>query len=140
MKNLNIFEVHCKIWFLGRGVTKNQYRSGGLPKKRGGGVWTVCRFKWGLARERGVVFLRGVILQCTLWGLTKPSGVLLTRILHQFSYIALTHQATLFRNMCMCKCVGRVGPFSKRLVKMVVRDFHKVNRWLMEVVQILFLS
>ena len=30
---------------------------GGLPKR---GAWTVCRFKGGLARKRGVVFLRGV--------------------------------------------------------------------------------
>ena len=37
-------------------VTKNQCRGGGLPKK---GAWTVCRFKGGLIRKKGVMFLRG---------------------------------------------------------------------------------
>ena len=40
------------------GVTKNQYGEE-LAKK--GGAWKVCRFKrgGGLARKRGLVFLRG---------------------------------------------------------------------------------
>ena len=54
---------------------KNQYRGGGLPKKGGwvgGGAWIVCRFKGGLARKRGVVFLRGVdILMHTMYLLTR---------------------------------------------------------------------
>ena len=54
MKNFNILGVHWTIWFLGGWFTKNQ--GGGLPKK---GDWTVCRFRGCLAREEGVVFLRG---------------------------------------------------------------------------------
>ena len=34
MKNVNILGVHWKIRLLG-GVSKNQYRGGGLPKKGG---------------------------------------------------------------------------------------------------------
>ena len=48
-------------------ITKNSKR--GLPKK-GGGAWTVCRFKKGggwLGKKKGVVFLRGELIpQCTL--------------------------------------------------------------------------
>ena len=38
---------------------------GGMPKK---GAWTVCRFKGGgwLGKKKRVVFLRGLIPQCTL--------------------------------------------------------------------------
>ena len=43
MKNFNVFGVHWKIRFLG-GLMKNQYR-GGNCLKRGGGAWTVCRFR-----------------------------------------------------------------------------------------------
>ena len=59
-----------KSWLLG-GFTKNQYIGGEIVWK-GGGAWTVCRFKgWGsLAKKRGMVILRGggVIPLCTLWG------------------------------------------------------------------------
>ena len=56
IKNLNITGVHQKIQFLGRGgVTKNQYIGGNCLKR---GTWTVCRFNGGLAKIRGVVFLR----------------------------------------------------------------------------------
>ena len=47
--------------FRGDGVTKNQYRGGGVLKK-GGVVSSVCRFKWGrggLGKNKGVLFLRG---------------------------------------------------------------------------------
>ena len=61
IKIFNTLGVHWKIWLLGGEFTKKQYR-GGLPKKgrlgqfadlRGGGGG-------GLARKRGMLFLRGV--------------------------------------------------------------------------------
>ena len=55
MKNFNIMEVHWKIQFLGRGGYEKQYMWGELPKK---GAWTVCRFKRGLGKKRGVMFLK----------------------------------------------------------------------------------
>ena len=57
MKNFNILGVHGKIRVLGGGFTKNQYRGGGDCVK--GKVWTVCQFKGGLARKKGMVLLRG---------------------------------------------------------------------------------
>ena len=45
-----------------------------LQKK---GVWTVCRFKKGLGKKEGVVFLRG--------GLETPIHTMMTKVLHQFS-------------------------------------------------------
>ena len=56
MKKFNIFGVHWKIRLLG-GFTKNQIEGGRLPQK---GDWTVCRFKRGLGKKQGVVFLRRV--------------------------------------------------------------------------------
>ena len=53
MKNFNIFGVHQTVWLSGGGSQKTR---GGLPKK---GAWTVCRFRGHLAKEKGVVFLRG---------------------------------------------------------------------------------
>ena len=45
-----------KNWaFKGGGVHETPIQREGLPKKR---AWTVCRFKGGLARKRGVMFLR----------------------------------------------------------------------------------
>ena len=42
---------------------KNEYRGGNCLKTVGGGgeggAWTLCRFNGGLARKRGMVFLRG---------------------------------------------------------------------------------
>ena len=35
----------------------SQKIEGRMPIKGG---WTVCRFKWGLGKKEGVVFLRGV--------------------------------------------------------------------------------
>ena len=59
MKNFDLFGFHWKMWVLGGGgFTKNQCR-GGFPKK-GGGAWTVCRFKGGGITRKRVVFLRGV--------------------------------------------------------------------------------
>ena len=57
MKNLNILGVHWKIRILVRGFTKKQYREGDCPKR---GAWTICKFKRGLGKKEGVVFLRGV--------------------------------------------------------------------------------
>ena len=58
MTNFNIFRVHGKIQVLEGGLTKNRYTGEDCLKRR---AWTVCRFKkGGLARKRGVVFLRGV--------------------------------------------------------------------------------
>ena len=45
-------------------LTKNQYIRWNCLKR---GAWAVCRFKWGLGKKEEVVFLRGVISQCTLW-------------------------------------------------------------------------
>ena len=56
MKNVNIFEVHWKIWHLGGGVLESQY-IGGIAYK--GGAWTVCCFKGSLARKRGWYFKVG---------------------------------------------------------------------------------
>ena len=57
MKNFNTMGVHCKTQFLGEGrLQKNQYIEGNCLKR---GAWTVCRFKEGLAKKRGVGFFRG---------------------------------------------------------------------------------
>ena len=60
MKNLNIFVVHWKIWFLDgwRIHEKKQYTGGNCLK---GGPWTFCRFKGGLLgkKEGGGVFEGG---------------------------------------------------------------------------------
>ena len=55
MKNFNILGLHWKIWLLGGGFTKNQYRRGrgGYLKRR---ARTVCWFKGGLAGKRGWCF------------------------------------------------------------------------------------
>ena len=53
MKSFDILGVHWKIRLLGGKFTKNQDR-GGLPKRgRGGGAWTVYRFKGGGKKEGG---------------------------------------------------------------------------------------
>ena len=58
IKNFNILEVHWKIWLLGRGFTKNQYRVGRLPKN--GGLWQFVDLTGGTQEERGGgVFLMG---------------------------------------------------------------------------------
>ena len=41
------------LTFRGGGVPKNQYRAEDCLKRGGGGAWTVCWFKGGLARKRG---------------------------------------------------------------------------------------
>ena len=46
MKNFNVFGVYGKIGVLEGGCSKNQY-IGKDCLKRGGGAWTVCRFKGG---------------------------------------------------------------------------------------------
>ena len=44
---------------MGGSQKTNIVRGKGLPKKGGGGSWTVCRFKDGeLGKKEGVVFLR----------------------------------------------------------------------------------
>ena len=50
--------VHQTLRYLGggSGFTKNQY-IGGIDKKEG--AWTICRFKRGLGKNLGVMFLRG---------------------------------------------------------------------------------
>ena len=56
MKYFSIMGVHWKIQFLGgRGVLEKAIYRGELPKK----AWAACRFKGGLAKKMGVVFLRG---------------------------------------------------------------------------------
>ena len=44
---------------------KNQYIGEEMTKGVGEN-WTVCRFKRELGKKEGVVFLRGLISQCTL--------------------------------------------------------------------------
>ena len=58
MKNFNILVVHLKIQLLGGGLENPIYMGNCLKR----GAWTVCWFKGGggLARKRGVVFLREV--------------------------------------------------------------------------------
>ena len=56
MKIFNIFLVHRKIWVLGVVHEKKQY-IGGIGQIVDGG----------LGKKEGVVFLRGLISQCTLW-------------------------------------------------------------------------
>ena len=58
MKNFNIFGVHGKIPFLRGGVNKKPIQRGELPKKVGG-LGQFADLGWGLARKRGVAFLRG---------------------------------------------------------------------------------
>ena len=55
MKNFNIFGVQWKIRLLG-GLTKNQYRGGGLPNK--GGLAQFADLRGGLGKKDRVVFLR----------------------------------------------------------------------------------
>ena len=51
MKSFNILGIHWKIWLLGGGgLTKNQYRGGGLPKKGSLGQFANLRGTW---QERG---------------------------------------------------------------------------------------
>ena len=58
MKNLNILGVHGKIRVLeGQFHEKPIYRGDCL--KRGGGVWTVCRFKGGLGKKEGGGVFKG---------------------------------------------------------------------------------
>ena len=59
-KDLNIFWGLLKNQLLGGGFTKNQHDC--LKK----GSWTFCRFKRRVVKKHGVVFLRGLIPQCTL--------------------------------------------------------------------------
>ena len=67
MKNFNILSFHWKIQLIGGEFTKNRYRRR-MPKRGGGGGWTVCRFKGGAWQERGGgVFWGGVILWCIIW-------------------------------------------------------------------------
>ena len=73
MKNLNIFGVHWKIWFLvGIGVTKNQYRGGDCLKV---GDCTVFRFRGGLGQkgEGGIFENGGLVPQCILRTTQKKS-------------------------------------------------------------------
>ena len=55
------FEITEKSVFFGGGgvVTKTQYMGGGELPKKGGGAWTISRFRGGLGKKDGVVFLRG---------------------------------------------------------------------------------
>ena len=54
------------------GPQKNQYIEGNCLKR---GAWTVCRFKWGLAKKSRVGFLRGVDI---------PMQIMYTRYPHTF--------------------------------------------------------
>ena len=61
MKNFNILRVHGKMRVLGFFLQKANIL-GDCQKKRGGGVWTVCRFKGGGGlgmKEGGGVFEGG---------------------------------------------------------------------------------
>ena len=61
---------------------KSKCRGEGVDKKtmyrgrclNGEGGWTVCRFNRVLGEKERVVFLRGLILQCTLWVRWKDGG------------------------------------------------------------------
>ena len=57
MKNFNILGFHCKIQLLGGEFTKKWYR-GGIAGKGGHGQFADLR-GGGLARKRGVMYLRG---------------------------------------------------------------------------------
>ena len=52
----------------GEGVTKNQYRAGGLPKKEGLGQFANLR---GVGKKGGGVFEGGLMPQCTLCKMRK---------------------------------------------------------------------
>ena len=56
IKNFNILGVHQKIRRLGGDLAKNRYRGEDCLNT---GAWTVCRFKGGLGKKKGVVFLTG---------------------------------------------------------------------------------
>ena len=60
MKNFNILGVQWKIWLLGGEFTKNNIAGGDCLKKEGLNSFKIERGGGGgLARKRGVVFLRG---------------------------------------------------------------------------------
>ena len=77
MKNVNIFEVHWKIWHLGGGLGKPIYRGDCLQRGGGLGQFVVLRGAW---QERGGGILRWVdILMPTIC--TVPwSGIIFTII------------------------------------------------------------
>ena len=55
-RNFNIMRVHWKIQVLGGGgAHKKTYIYRWDCLKKGGGAWTVCRFKRGLGKRRGGV-------------------------------------------------------------------------------------
>ena len=57
----------------GEGVhKKTMYRGGGCLNGEGG--WAVCRFNRVLCEKERVVFLRGLIPQCTLWVRWEDGG------------------------------------------------------------------
>ena len=66
MKILIFWGFTEKSNFQGGGFAKTNIEMGDCLKRW---AWKVFRFKGGLARKRGMVFLRGegLILQCTLW-------------------------------------------------------------------------
>ena len=58
-ENFSFIGVHWKIQFLGGGFTKNQY-IGGIAWK-GGGAWTVCKFKGErIGKKEGELWVRVV--------------------------------------------------------------------------------
>ena len=74
MKHFNIFGVHWKIWFSKGGQEKPKYWGDCL--KRGGGAWTVFRFKGRAWQEGGGGVFEvglipnvhyGIILLSSLW-------------------------------------------------------------------------
>ena len=69
VKNFNFWGGSLRnLTFRERGSRKTNIE-GRLPRKGGGGAWTVCRYKrGGLGKKEGVVFFKGVLIpQCTLW-------------------------------------------------------------------------
>ena len=59
------------------GFMKNQYRRGRLPKKGRLGQFTDLRGRLGIARKRGVMFLKGIE--------TPMHTIILFPVKHQFS-------------------------------------------------------
>ena len=82
MKNFNILGVHWKIWLL-RGSSWKTNIERGLPKKRGLGQFEDLRGGGGLARKRGVVPLRGVLLWCALCVFLNANKKILCTLLPQ---------------------------------------------------------
>ena len=93
MKNVQYFEGSLKNPTFRGGFTKNQYRTGELPK-RGGGEGAVCRFKGELGKKEEGWFLRwgvDISMHTMIQGVQTPAFCAL-KFLSQFRRNTLKNQ------------------------------------------------